>query len=126
MRTPSIVDGRSRSWMRHAACRDQDPEVYDTDDDLYPSPEIRCPACPVRTECLAFALEGRESGTWGGESRKERDKLFLVRKRPRRTCPKCDGTDIHTSDGKGYCLPCAVSWDVVPKNPRTRPIPAEA
>ena len=40
-----------------------------------------CVACPVRTECLAEALDGRiEFGVWGGMT--ERERRALLRRRP--------------------------------------------
>jgi WhiB family transcriptional regulator, redox-sensing transcriptional regulator len=42
---------------------------------------VICTRCPIRTECLAFALErGEAFGIWGGTSERERLKL---RKRQR-------------------------------------------
>jgi WhiB family transcriptional regulator, redox-sensing transcriptional regulator len=40
-----------------------------------------CQACPIRTECLATALDGRyEFGVWGGMT--ERERRALLRRRP--------------------------------------------
>lgn len=41
-----------------------------------------CGTCPVRTECLAEALDNRiEWGVWGGMT--ERERRALLRRRPR-------------------------------------------
>jgi WhiB family redox-sensing transcriptional regulator len=64
-------------------CRSEDPELYfaESPSDVELA-KAMCQTCPVRTECLAGALERREPwGVWGGE-------LFLSgvvipRKRPR-------------------------------------------
>ncbi len=64
-------------------CRVNDPELFfaETPTDVELAKAL-CVGCPVRTECLAGALERREPwGVWGGE-------LFLQgvvipRKRPR-------------------------------------------
>ena len=41
-----------------------------------------CRACPVRTECLAHALDNRiEFGVWGGMT--ERERRALLRRRAR-------------------------------------------
>ena len=43
-----------------------------------------CLACPVRTECLADALDNRiEFGVWGGMT--ERERRALLRRRPQVT-----------------------------------------
>jgi WhiB family redox-sensing transcriptional regulator len=113
-----LRDGRDRRWMENAACRDDDPRVYDTDDDPHPSRAIRCGACPVRTECLTYAFNGKESGTWGGMSRKEREKFIKARRRPTNKCPKCRGEDIYTNYGVSSCAPCGVSWEISPRRTR--------
>jgi len=108
-------DGRSKAWMAQAECVGQDPLVYDTDDDFKPSPEIRCFLCPVRAECLSYALDGHELGTWGGMSRKQRERISS-RKRKRRTCPneECKSLDIYNKFGIGSCARCGVSWYTQP------------
>lgn len=108
-------DRRSKAWMSQAECAGQDPLVYDTDDDLHVSPEIRCWLCPVRAQCLSYALAGKESGTWGGMSRKQREGI-ISRRRRRRTCPnpECGSTDINNDNGVGTCARCCVSWYISP------------
>ena len=64
-------------------CRSNDPELFfaESPADVEYAKEL-CRGCPVRSECLAGALERREPwGVWGGE-------LFIhgvvvPRKRPR-------------------------------------------
>ena len=64
----------SPEWMANALCRRSDPDLF------YPgtghsSQEGRavCARCPVRTECLAYAIEHREYyGVWGGLSERQR------------------------------------------------------
>lgn len=111
-----IEDTRDVTWMLYAACRGQDPIVYDTDDEDKPSSDVRCFLCPVRAECLTYALAGRESGTWGGMSRKQRDRV-VKRKRKHRTCPDpmCKSRDIYNRYGVGSCVACGVSWYTKPQ-----------
>ncbi|CAL9655034.1 Transcriptional regulator WhiB [Streptomyces sp. enrichment culture] len=79
-------------WLRRAACVDEDPELF------FPvgtaGPALRdtaaakrvCARCPVRTPCLAFALEsGQASGVWGGTDEAERVALLRLSTRHART-----------------------------------------
>ncbi len=62
------------SWESHAACADLDSSIF------FPvrgasnrKGKQVCGTCPVRTECLAFALESRQKyGIWGGLTGEER------------------------------------------------------
>jgi WhiB family redox-sensing transcriptional regulator len=69
-------------WRHHAACRDEDPELFfpigNTGPALLQIEEAKsvCRRCPVREECLQFALEtGQDAGVWGGLSEDERRAL---------------------------------------------------
>ena len=71
----------SWNWRIAARCRAADAE------DLFvrgaEQRRVRgfCGACPVRTECLAHALDERvEFGVWGGMT--ERERRALLRSRP--------------------------------------------
>jgi WhiB family transcriptional regulator, redox-sensing transcriptional regulator len=60
------------SWRDRAACRDvvtaeHDPFFADTAD-LQLQAIIICRACPVRDDCLTFAVRtGQQYGIWGGQ-----------------------------------------------------------
>lgn len=67
-------------WTRHAACQYTDPDLFFLEeDDLYEAAAIAsdqarrvCLGCPVRRECLSFALRTRQvHGTWGGLSERQ-------------------------------------------------------
>ena len=71
-------------WRHRAACRDVDPELFfpigETGPALLQIEEARvvCLRCPVRRECLDWALEpgnGVTDGVWGGLSEEERRQL---------------------------------------------------
>lgn len=76
------------SWQQRSACAKPgvDPEIF------YPdrggsSSEARaiCSRCPVRAECLEYALEEREPfGIWGGTSERERRVLLRAEGRPKK------------------------------------------
>ncbi len=64
-------------------CRSEGPELFfaETPQDLEVAKQL-CLQCPVRTECLAGALERREPwGVWGGELFQQG--VVIPRKRPR-------------------------------------------
>jgi WhiB family redox-sensing transcriptional regulator len=76
----SIAEG-SR-WQRAAACRDTPTAVFFPagSSQLTRADEEQakavCSPCPVRTRCLAFALEhGEAYGVWGGLNAEERRAL---------------------------------------------------
>lgn len=72
----------SMDWRHHAACRDEDPELFfpigNTGPALLQIEEAKavCRRCSVIDECLAWALEtGQDAGVWGGMSEDERRAL---------------------------------------------------
>ncbi|MEV6393494.1 WhiB family transcriptional regulator [Streptomyces sp. NPDC051907] len=68
-------------WSEDAACRGADPEVLFAESAQQTRAKEVCTACPVRTECLAEALDSRvEFGVWGGMT--ERERRALLRRRP--------------------------------------------
>lgn len=65
----------------HAKCREIDPDVLFVQGAAQNRAKLICRGCPVRTECLAEALDNRiEYGVWGGMT--ERERRALLRKRP--------------------------------------------
>ena len=69
-------------WRRHAACLDEDPELFfpvgnsDPALDQIKLAKPVCWRCAVVTTCLDWAMETRqESGVWGGLSEQERRAL---------------------------------------------------
>lgn len=68
-------------WPSHAACRDCDPDSLFVQGAAQNRAKSVCGGCPVRTECLADALDNRiEFGVWGGMT--ERERRALLRRRP--------------------------------------------
>jgi WhiB family transcriptional regulator, redox-sensing transcriptional regulator len=66
-------------WRGQAACRLADPELFFPVSPGGPSLDRTeraraiCATCPVRRECLQFALATRQAyGVWGGMSEQER------------------------------------------------------
>lgn len=65
------------SWSHRAACLNMDATTFYPDKGGSTSEAKKtCRHCPVRTECLEWALATNEQhGVWGGLSDRERDKL---------------------------------------------------
>ena len=66
-----------RPWMVFAACRDEDPDLFfAATKDLTRQALAICDICPVKEDCLQYALEARERfGVWGGTTEKQRRKI---------------------------------------------------
>lgn len=82
-----------------------------------------CAACPVRLQCLQYALDNEERfGIWGGSDEVERKHALSIdsygkpvnRVRPI-SCPNCKNNDINTIDTKKLkthlqCGTCQLEW----------------
>jgi WhiB family redox-sensing transcriptional regulator len=63
----------------HGACRGVDPDLFfpvgSSGPALLQAAEAKavCAGCPVRDDCLSYAIEtGQSAGVWGGTSEEER------------------------------------------------------
>lgn len=67
------------TWMREAACRAVDPDLFFPergDAASLRAARAVCAGCSVREECLSYALERNERlGVWGGLSTQERRRV---------------------------------------------------
>jgi WhiB family redox-sensing transcriptional regulator len=65
-------------WMLRGACRSEDPELFFPISATGPgfaqvsSAKAVCSRCPVRANCLSYALITQPDGIWGGTTREER------------------------------------------------------
>ena len=80
--TLGLLDLDAVAWMRQAHCRAAEPGA------LFPVEIDRqraviaewCTTCPVRTDCLEYALTHNiEHGVWGGATEKDRRMLRRAR-----------------------------------------------
>jgi WhiB family transcriptional regulator, redox-sensing transcriptional regulator len=91
MQTSVMSYPRRDGWEARGACRHSDPELF------FPvaarGPALRqlakakrvCQDCPVRVQCLEYALQsGQSFGVWGGATEEERRLLRRRRLRRRR------------------------------------------
>lgn len=76
---------RSADWMELGKCREVHPRVmYPHDVSGTVVAKRVCAGCPVRSECLEWALERNEYfGVWGGTSERERNRLRKARRMAR-------------------------------------------
>ena len=86
-----ILNGKWQGWRRLAACRDADTDLFfpngETGEALEQAAEAKaiCAVCPVREECLDFALTTNQPyGVFGGLTETERRSLLRRRARERR------------------------------------------
>ena len=68
-------------WAPRAACKVSQPDQLFVRGAEQNKAKQLCTGCPVRTECLAEALDNQiEWGVWGGMT--ERERRALLRRRP--------------------------------------------
>lgn len=82
------LDAEAR-WQDRAACKGMDPTIFFGPENAETVKEKRdredaakevCNTCPVKQECLEYALEAREAyGIWGGLTELERKALLRKR-----------------------------------------------
>jgi WhiB family redox-sensing transcriptional regulator len=70
------------AWMLRGKCRGVNPADFFPSDGLgVEAAQQVCHNCPVRVECLEYALENRiEHGVWGGASERERRRILRRRR----------------------------------------------
>ena len=71
----------NEDWASLAQCRQRQPDELFVRGAAQNDAKRLCAGCPVRTECLAEALDNEiEWGVWGGLT--ERERRAILRKRP--------------------------------------------
>ena len=66
------------NWEDRALCRTVDAEIFFAPGSTQEHrAKVVCKTCPVRWECLAYALRNRvEHGVWGGMTDRERRRVL--------------------------------------------------
>jgi WhiB family redox-sensing transcriptional regulator len=79
----ALADDPATAWQRDALCAQTDPEAFFPEKGAsVRAAKNTCLACPVRTDCLEFALARDERhGVWGGLSERERRRIKKSRTR---------------------------------------------
>lgn len=76
--TPSWFEIGRPEWMSEGACIGSDPDLF------FPARHETgalaealavCRTCPVRVECLEYAVANRDAGVWGGTTDRQRRKI---------------------------------------------------
>jgi WhiB family redox-sensing transcriptional regulator len=86
-----VTNELDMGWQYRAACRGEDAEMFfapnyferkEEKDAREAQAKGICARCPVRDECLEYALRNREPhGIWGGLNESERKALIRSRER---------------------------------------------
>jgi WhiB family redox-sensing transcriptional regulator len=104
--------------MDDAACAGYEfPEAFfpGREEGADPTVLAFCKRCPVRAECLQYALDNGEHGVWGGTTDKQRDyqrrhvDRTPMKRRPTRPRPACGtpgGRKSHSYYGEPICDEC--------------------
>ena len=79
---PQDDDPNPKTWKDKANCYGSDTGVfYPSNDASVDVPKRVCGDCPVKVECLEFALSNNEVfGVWGGTSERERRRIKRSRR----------------------------------------------
>jgi len=74
----SLFEWEERPWAAYGSCRGADPDLFFPGHEADPGEGLKiCSGCPVREECLVWALETRiQYGVWGGMTERERRRLL--------------------------------------------------
>jgi WhiB family transcriptional regulator, redox-sensing transcriptional regulator len=82
------VTGNGANWRSSGACRSADPDLFfpiastGPPDQQVARAKMVCAGCPVRHECLEFALSHDQTyGIWGGTTVEERQRDRRRRRR---------------------------------------------
>ena len=68
-------------WMADGNCAEKPPSLFFPSDGVGVEVAKRvCTDCPVKAQCLEYALENRiDHGVWGGTSERERRRILKAR-----------------------------------------------
>lgn len=93
-------------WKCEAACRGVDPGLFHPDDEDEIPDECRafCQACPVKEECLRFALEHPDvEGVWAETTHRQRRVMLGLPDGRRVVCEICDEVFYAQSNHASLC-----------------------
>jgi hypothetical protein len=122
----TAISAEGTEWQDTAPCASTDFEFIpdiETDEGVNAAQQW-CRTCPVRTQCLEWAMLHSAEGYWGGTTTYQRNQLRRVRTRAK--CPICQATELVYTDPHELCLCCGSSWtrDVREEPIAATPLPA--
>jgi WhiB family redox-sensing transcriptional regulator len=75
------------AWKQRALCLGTDPDLFFPDKgDSNPAiaaAAATCIGCPVRSQCLEYAIRHDQPGIWGGTTERERKRIRRARNQAR-------------------------------------------
>ncbi len=76
------MDEVELQWMHNGNCRNYPPAAFFPSDGVGVDAARRiCADCPVKDQCLEYALTSRiDHGVWGGTSERERRRILKRRR----------------------------------------------
>ena len=79
----ALTEAAETAWQEQAVCAQSDPEIFFPEKGgATAGAKALCKSCPVKADCLAYALKHDERfGVWGGLSERERRKLTRADRR---------------------------------------------
>jgi len=116
-------------WFADAECRGLDPELFhppgreDAIERALAEARTICRRCDVQAECLAFALNGRESGIWAGTSERQRRNILRGGTTGRGPLPTPTALDAHEHGTPAGEAP-TLATPARPPTPSTNPTTA--
>lgn len=102
-----------QDWMELGSCRGVTTNIFFPEPYEVPSQAARrlCRRCPVKQECLQYALDHGEVGIWGNTT--DADRAKMLRSRHRVYCPGCKSNEVvELVPHSEVCLSCGVSWPI--------------
>lgn len=89
------------AWKQQAVCANSDPDLLFVTGAAQRDAARLCSGCPVKTECLAEALDNQvEYGVWGGMTERQRRALL-------KRCPEVTSWRELLEHARGDLVPAA-------------------
>lgn len=72
---------RAEAWRDRSACTGEPTELFFPEvERVHPAVAELCGRCPVREDCLDYAIAGHEAGIWAATTSNERKRIARERR----------------------------------------------